>query len=340
MEMPLVSIVVPIYNVEKYLNRAIESIIKQTYKNLEIILVDDGSVDNSSYICDEWGQRDDRIVIIHKENAGAGKARNSGIESATGEYIFFFDSDDYVDCNTVEKCVYNAILNNSDVVVFGRKEVSENGIEKTVEFFPNQKVFLGDEIFNTLLPKMFSHKCGFGLSCCSKMFKLSAIKDNNLKFKSEREILSEDSFFLLELFTKIKTLSVIPEYFYYYCERLSSFSHTYSEDKQKNNDVFLRKCIEYVKENNLSEKMIPHMMSRYQIYSITVMKEIITADLTWDTKKEKLLNIFNNSFFRNTLRYDAIKNGNKRVQIFLLSIKFRLYFLSFRMLFHKVKQKT
>ncbi len=337
--MPLVSVVVPIYNVEKYLNRCIESIVNQTYKNLEIILVDDGSTDNSSLICDEWCTKEERISVIHKENEGAGMARNSGINKAVGEYIFFFDSDDYIDCNTVEKCIDNAILNKSDVVVFGRKEVLENGSEKIVEFFPKEKKFYGDEIYNKLLPEMFSHKCGFGLSCCSKMFKLSVINDNKVRFKSEREILSEDSYFLLELFHKIKTVSILPEYFYYYCERFSSFSHTYTKDKQKNNDVFLSKCIKYVKENNLNKKIIPHIIARYHTYSISVMKEILTANLTENEKREKLFNIFNSHFFRNTLKYVAFKNENIRIQIFLISIKFRLYFLSLYILSYKVKYK-
>ena len=98
-----VSIVVPVYNVEKYLDRCIESIVNQTYKNLEIILVDDGSTDSCPQMCDEWGLKDSRIKVVHKENAGLGMARNTGIDNALGEYIFFFGSDDYVDVTTVEK---------------------------------------------------------------------------------------------------------------------------------------------------------------------------------------------------------------------------------------------
>ena len=96
MSSPLVTIVVPIYNVEKYLTRCVDSIINQTYQNLEIILVDDGSPDNCPRICDEYAKKDHRIKVIHKINAGLGMARNTGIENATGKYICFFDSDDYI----------------------------------------------------------------------------------------------------------------------------------------------------------------------------------------------------------------------------------------------------
>ena len=100
-----VSVVVPVYNVEKYLDRCINSIINQTYHNLEIILVDDGSPDNCPQMCDEWAQKDERIRVVHKKNAGLGIARNTGIDHATGDYICFFDSDDYVEQNIIIECV-------------------------------------------------------------------------------------------------------------------------------------------------------------------------------------------------------------------------------------------
>ena len=96
------SIVVPIYNVEKYLDRCIKSIVSQTYGNLEILLVDDGSPDDCPRVCDEWAEKDSRIKVVHKLNAGLGYARNTGIENATGKYICFFDSDDYIEPDTID----------------------------------------------------------------------------------------------------------------------------------------------------------------------------------------------------------------------------------------------
>lgn len=116
MKAGLVSIVLPIYNVEKYLDRCIESVINQTYRNLEILLVDDGSPDDCPQKCEEWAKKDGRIKVIHKANAGLGYARNTGIENASGEYICFFDSDDYIDPSTIEKAYNTAQKNNSDMV--------------------------------------------------------------------------------------------------------------------------------------------------------------------------------------------------------------------------------
>lgn len=111
----LISVIVPVYNVEKYLDRCVESIVNQTYKNLEIILVDDGSPDNCPQMCDDWAKKDSRIKVIHKENDGLANARNSGIEICTGDYVLFVDSDDYIDLDMVEFLNDLAIKYNADV---------------------------------------------------------------------------------------------------------------------------------------------------------------------------------------------------------------------------------
>lgn len=114
----LVTVVLPIYNVEQYLDRCINSVVNQTYKNLEIILVDDESPDNCPKMCDEWAKMDSRIKVIHKKNQGLGYARNTGIDSATGEYIYFVDSDDYIAMDTIELAYKAAAENNADIFPF------------------------------------------------------------------------------------------------------------------------------------------------------------------------------------------------------------------------------
>ena len=116
---PKVTVVLPIYNVEKYLNRCIQSVVNQSYNNLEIILVDDGSTDRSGVLCDEWEKKDNRIRVIHKKNAGLGEARNSGIDNATGQYICFFDSDDYIRLDAVDTAITCVRNNRSELVIWG-----------------------------------------------------------------------------------------------------------------------------------------------------------------------------------------------------------------------------
>ena len=114
MNEPLVSVIVPVYKVEDYLDKCVESIVKQTYKNLEIILVDDGSPDNCPSMCDSWAQKDSRIKVIHKENGGVSSARNSALDTAAGDYICFVDSDDFIEPNAVGYMLEN--IGDADVI--------------------------------------------------------------------------------------------------------------------------------------------------------------------------------------------------------------------------------
>lgn len=124
----LVSVIVPVYNVEKYLARCLDSIINQTYTNLEIILVDDGSKDSSGQICDEYAAKDQRIKVIHKQNGGLSSARNAGLDIASGSYIEFVDSDDWIDKDTVKENLELIINENSNVVFFNHYQVFDDHI--------------------------------------------------------------------------------------------------------------------------------------------------------------------------------------------------------------------
>ena len=165
----LVTVVIPIYNVEQYLDRCIDSVVNQTYKNLEIILVDDGSPDNCPAMCDAWAQKDSRIKVVHKENGGLGYARNSGMEVATGKYIFFFDSDDSIELTLVEKCVNAAKEHNSELVIFGRNNVYDDGRVEPREIKVSDLYFEGEAVKTEILPYLYTYELGFGVSAWGKM---------------------------------------------------------------------------------------------------------------------------------------------------------------------------
>ena len=120
-----ISVIVPVYKVEKYLNRCVQSIASQTYENLEIILVDDGSPDNCGVLCDEWVQKDSRIKVVHKENGGLSSARNAGVAVATGAYVGFVDSDDYIHPQMYEKLYEALVENGADISICGCDYVDE-----------------------------------------------------------------------------------------------------------------------------------------------------------------------------------------------------------------------
>ena len=145
MSQALISVIIPVYKVEKYLDRCLESIVNQTYKNLEIILIDDGSPDNCPAICDEYAQKDSRIKVIHKANGGVSSARNKGIDVATGDYIGFVDSDDWIEPDMYETLIKNAEQYNSDISRCSYV-ISESMSGQTSKSQDNGTIFLEDSI--------------------------------------------------------------------------------------------------------------------------------------------------------------------------------------------------
>lgn len=154
----LISVIVPVYNVQNYLNECVESIVSQSYKKLEIILVDDGATDNSGVICDEWKEKDNRIIVVHKKNAGLGFARNSGLEVTTGDYVMFIDSDDYIASDMIERLYDVAVKTNSDTVYCGLTRVFTDGSKIPVPAAYNNQSFEGEEIIDKVLLEMVGSK--------------------------------------------------------------------------------------------------------------------------------------------------------------------------------------
>ena len=337
MNQPKVSVIIPVYNVEKYLNRCIESVVNQTYTNLEIILVDDGSPDNCPQMCDEWASKDCRIKVIHKENTGAGLARNAGIENATGDYITFVDSDDYIALETIEKCIKVLLNNGSQLVMFGRTDVPYNGIPVKKPIKTDKLLFKDEDVIRDVLPGLFISERGFGVGVCGKVVDLKLIKSHGLRFNSEREILSEDAFFLLELFSYLTSVSLIPENYYYYVQNENSFSRTYKKNYQAMNDNFIIRSIELCKKLGYSEKIITYLKARYQIYSLAGMKQIVACRLTDSQKNCELKAVISNKILRDTLTGDVLALCNVRSKIFWLMVKFRCVFACKAMLKYKTE---
>lgn len=148
---PLVSIVVPVYKVEKYLDRCVESLVRQTYSNLEIILVDDGSPDKCPGMCDEWAEKDKRIKVIHQKNGGVSAARNNGMDLATGEYLLFVDSDDYVSVKLVAKAIHRLLSEKADIVIYEHANDYGNRIEEAkfgAEYIENTEKLIEDFVWD------------------------------------------------------------------------------------------------------------------------------------------------------------------------------------------------
>ena len=207
--MPLISIIVPVYNVEKYLRDCLDSIINQTYKELDIILVDDGSTDHSGEICDSYARKDNRIRVLHTNNQGVSCARNAGIECANGDAVCFIDSDDTVDNDYIYKLVNVWIKHNYDLVICNIRDVFENrtNIKRNIEE-PLSGDFKKD--YHILVELLRGPVV--------KLYKMEIIKKHSIKFPVSFHI-SEDQLWNFEYYKYIKSYFYIDESLYSYFHR-------------------------------------------------------------------------------------------------------------------------
>lgn len=231
-----VSIIVPVYNTERYIDRAITSILNQTLKEIEIILVDDESPDRCPQICDEYAKKDNRVKVIHKKNGGLGFARNSGLDIATGEYVMFVDSDDTIENNACEILYDTGKKYNADVISGNFNTEIKPGKWVKTNQPEGLQILRGKEIYNYMLNMIATEPYEkidrlYPVSVCITCIKRVLIENNKLRFLSEREVSSEDTVFKICLLKKANTLVRIPYSFYCYYLNGASLSHTFNMDK-------------------------------------------------------------------------------------------------------------
>lgn len=241
----LISVIIPVFNVGKYIEKCIQSVVAQDYHNIEIILVDDGSSDVSSEICDRYANNDNRIKVIHKINEGVSKARNIGLDISIGKYCCFIDGDDFIEYDYISK-MYNAITTlDTDMVCCGcwreridGKVIWERKIDKTIKYNRRESIL---ELFT---PTSF---VGWPWN---KMFKISIIRDNNIRFDENLKY-CEDEIFVLQYLFKSKGCCYIKEQLYHYIENQMSVNmKIYTEKK------FDVRCLDRQKADNISKAIV------------------------------------------------------------------------------------
>ena len=232
---PRVSIIVPMYGVEKYVEQCIDSLLNQTLQEIEIILVDDGSPDRSGEIADEYAKKDGRIKVVHQKNSGLGPARNTGIRVATGEYIGFVDSDDWANCEMFARLYGAAVKNNADIVVSGHCDVT-NGVITKIKRHPlaGQTICSSEQIME-IRKNLYGHKLyddvveAFPMSVWISIYRRELLVDNMIEFK---EILSEDIIFNLSAYKHANVITFTGDTDYCYRkDEQPSITQTFSENK-------------------------------------------------------------------------------------------------------------
>ena len=232
--MKKISVVVPVYNAEEYLERMLESLINQTYKCLEIILIDDGSIDNSGKICDKYKSKDKRIVVVHKKNEGVSIARNTGLKLVTGDFIGFVDSDDVISLDMYERLYNNIINTNSDISVCGFKMF--NG-EITFEYNEKIKIFNKEDAIKDIISDGLITNFLW-----NKLFRKDVF--NNINFPEKK--IYEDLYVMPKIIEKTDKICFDSSKLYGYFKRDDSYVNTYNEKKNKNYLDFCDECYSYL----------------------------------------------------------------------------------------------
>lgn len=238
-EMPVISIIVPVYNVEKYLPKCIDSILAQTFTDFELILVDDGSPDRCGEICDEYAGKDSRIVVIHKENGGQSSARNMGLDIARGEYIGFVDSDDYIAKDMYETLYNNLVNNNADISICGIYHCYING--KIV----SNKPFMSKLVDNISALRIMIEGIYTDVSACNKLYKRNIF--DALRYPVGTTC--EDLYLIADIMLKISSVYIDTTPKYYYLHREGSTTTDISAKNDFNRLAVCKRNLELVNEH-------------------------------------------------------------------------------------------
>ncbi len=256
-----VSIIVPVYNKERFLVECMECLIHQTYRNIEIICVDDGSADSSLKILEEYAAKDSRVVVIPQKNQGAGNARNTGIKHAKGRYMQFLDADDFFDLDMVEKMLAKADEENADIVLCNALQYNHETKVEEAHKWLNVKGFELDvfsykdvgNIFNITTPSIWN-----------KLYKRELILDNNITYQEIQS--NNDTAFSVITLLLAKRITYVNEYFVHYRYYQDTFRISSSREKHMNCSVMAyERIIQVMKENGILEEVMP--LLNYQMYN-------------------------------------------------------------------------
>jgi len=318
-----VSIIVPVYNVEKYLERCLKSLITQTLKEIEIIVVNDGTKDNSQNIIDKYAMKDSRIKAYIKENGGLSDARNFGLKYATGEYVGFVDSDDFVENDMFEKMYNKAKKNDFDVVLCNLNYIYES-----------KKVFCSSNIqYDLLNPEQIKNKMVYIYPAAwNKIYKKSVID----KFKFKKGIWYEDVEFMYRILPYINSIGVVNEPLYQYVQRDGAITHTFNDKIFDYIDIW-NGMLSFYKKNKIFDKYICELEYCYVRYLYATM----IKGLTKTNNREKLVNGINLSIKNVKINFPNYKKNKYIRKISIKNIYLKLFDTRFMksLIIRKVRDK-
>ena len=288
----LVSIIVPVYKIkEEYLIQCIESIVNQTYQNIEILLIDDGSPDHCGEICDQYAERYSTIKVIHKENEGVSIARNVGINESAGEYIMFVDADDWLELNCVETVLNEILLRNVDVVFFNFWEVFENNkINKHAKISESQYIDKNEfkKYQYSLITEHISKYNFCLLGPWGKIIKRQICTENQIKFPVGLKR-SQDVIFNLILFEYLQSAYIIDYYGYYYRKHMDSNVHRYHPDISDTLINLIQECELFINSYHTEEQEFKRKLGFRAIMQMRIIENNLTLFPGRELSKKEII---------------------------------------------------
>lgn len=323
-----VSVIVPVYNVEKYLERCLDSLINQSLREIEIILIDDGSKDNSSKICDRYAERDSRIKVIHKQNQGLGMARNTGLDVAKGEYVVFVDSDDFVSTDAYKKMYDQIKRDGADMLIANYYLYNTlNGNIKEVKAISSSKIVKLTEIKKIACqivgvnPKE-KELDDIGMSVWKNMYSRSFLEEHSIRFYSEREFVSEDAIFHLMAIPKMKIITMTTEPYYYYCKNgEASLSATFRESKFEEYKVLYKKESELLELENILDYGKYNIASAFLGNIRAHFKQLASQNYKMNEKRKIAREIINDALVQSILTWYPYQLTPVKQRLFSVMIR-------------------
>lgn len=336
---PKVSVIVPVYRTEAYLKRCVDSLLEQTMKELQIILVDDGSPDGCPALCDRLAREDGRILALHQENKGAGPARNLGLERADGEYIAFVDSDDYVLPEMYERLYTAARSCDADMVLSGLRYLGgivldQEGGEEIKNSFTQEEIFQGEDGLKKLMLGIAGAAPGeredsrYGFSACKNLYRGALLRQSGVRFLSEREICSEDALFLLDFLLLRPRAVGIPGAWYCYCRNGYSFSKSRREGRFDQQKRLIQELELRLSQRAVEQEYRPYLDRQFQAMArVSSIQEAVYAREQGMSRREagKLLKqICGDSSLQETLKRYPYWRLPPMQAVFAFAMRWRL----------------
>ena len=334
--MKKVSIIIPVYNLEKFIEKCVDSIVNQTLKEIEIILVDDGSTDQSGAICDNYVKKDDRIKVVHQKNMGLSGARNTGIKESTGKWFMIVDGDDWLESNAVEELYNNAEKNNSDIFIssfydnYPEKQVKDSFFNINELHFQTEeeKLYLQENCISRNKYTNMNCKTNLGVTW-ARIYRKQFIVDNNLEFILGLKR-TQDAIFNLYAFEYANKVDYLDIPVHHYRIWGNSASRKYSKDFHVTANELSQHIIEFMKKFHKEERLKKAYYSKVFKLLIEIIKIEITPKankMSLKSKKSFLKQLSESELYSNAIKYveKNTLNNNQRLVLFLL--KNKLYYI-------------